>query len=140
MLDGRIDTQGSIKDLEAQGVLGIIIHDSELERKPDSAGTRTPSDDAETVAEAVVEEKAVDNSAPEHTRVNTDATMVSTQTPSSKKKARKLVKEEERAKGNVKWNIYKTYLEAAGWFTWVFLAIFVTGYQVRSKLVVWYFV
>ncbi|KAG8994024.1 hypothetical protein FRB90_000542, partial [Tulasnella sp. 427] len=131
MLDGRIDTKGSIKDLEAQGALHMIIEDSELERKQDLDGTRTPSDDAETVAEAVVEEKAAENDSPspDHARVDTDATAVSAQVPVSKKKARKLVKDEERAKGTVKWKIYKTYLEAAGWFTWVWLTIFVTAYQ-----------
>lgn len=132
MLDGRIDTKGSITDLEDQGVLDGIVEDSELERKPTEDGTKTPSDDAETVAEAVAEEKATEEArpAPDHTRLDTDATAVATQAPLSKRKARKLVKDEERAKGNVKWKIYKTYLEAAGWFTWVWLMIFVAGYQV----------
>ncbi|KAG8970070.1 hypothetical protein FRC05_000718 [Tulasnella sp. 425] len=131
MLDGRVDTKGHIKDLEAQGMLDMIIEDSELERKPTDDGTKTPSDDAETIAEAVAVEKAIEEtpSGADHARVDTDATAVSTQAPSSKKKVRKLVKDEERAKGNVKWKIYKTYLDAAGWFTWIWLIIFVAGYQ-----------
>ncbi|KIO27861.1 hypothetical protein M407DRAFT_22914 [Tulasnella calospora MUT 4182] len=131
MLDGRIDTKGSIKDLEDQGVLHMIIEDSELERRATENDTKTPSDDAETVAEAAAEEKAAEDvqPVPNHTRLHTDATAVATRGPLAKRKARKLVKDEERAKGNVKWKIYTTYLEAAGWFTWVWLMIFVVGYQ-----------
>ncbi|KAG8974080.1 hypothetical protein FRC05_007828 [Tulasnella sp. 425] len=129
MLDGRVDTKGHIKDLEDQGVLDRILEDSELERT--DHGTKTPSDDAETIAEAVAVEKEIEEtlSGPDHARVDADATAVLTQAPSSKKKVRKLVKDEERAKGNVQWKIYKTYLDAAGWFTWIWLLIFAAGYQ-----------
>lgn len=127
MLDGRIDTKGTIKDLEAQGVLDMIVEDSTLEQ-PEPEGVKTPSDDADTVLDAEEEEgKDV------HARTDTESTAVEGGGAAAKKKARKLVKDEERAKGNVKWKIYRTYLEAVGWFTWFWLGIFICGYQVRSS-------
>ncbi|KAG8908992.1 hypothetical protein FRB99_000095 [Tulasnella sp. 403] len=125
MLDGRVDTQGTIEDLEAHGILDMIMEDSVADKSlPD--GTSTPSDDAETVAEAVIENKPVEEvrEAAAHARTETETTAVA-----GKKKPRKLVKDEERAKGNVKWNIYKTYLQAAGWGTWVWLVLCIGGYQ-----------
>lgn len=136
MLDGRIDTKGTIKELEELGVLDSIIEDSTLE-KQEPEGVKTPrSDDAETVAEAVLDDtdgKPTDGAEETHARMDTETTAVAGD-KDKKKKARKLVKDEERARGNVKWKIYKTYLEAVGWFTWFWLGVFICGYQVRADV------
>lgn len=138
MVDGRIDAQGSIKALEARGILGIITRKSELEQKSDDAETRTLPDDVQPVVERVVEEKGMKTFSTQHNSINASGTEVTLRARSSKKKARKLVEDEERPKGNVKWTIYKTYLEAAGWFTWIFLGIFVAAFQVCLNVVSWF--
>lgn len=90
MLDGRIDVQGTVKDLRAHGVLDNIVQDYESESKD-------KSEDLENKPESKVEEEQAPN--------DTATT--------EKKKPRKLVKEEERETGSVKWSIYKTYLKAS---------------------------
>ena len=82
MLDGRIETQGTVKELRAQGVLKGIEHDAAVETHKE---------------ELVVAET---------TSIGVDTTEVS-------KKPRKLVKDEHREIGAVKWSIYKSYLKAS---------------------------
>ena len=88
MLDGRIETQGTVKELRAQGVLKGIEHDAAVETHKEELVVA----DLET-ASIVVEESP-------------DSTEVS-------KKPRKLVKDEHREIGAVKWSIYKSYLKAS---------------------------
>ena len=92
MLDGRIDTQGTLTELRAQGVLDEITHSEEVKiyEGEQEAAAETPN--AEEIAAEVVEGAS----------------------PSGEtKKPRKLVKDEERQEGGVKWNIYNTYLKAS---------------------------
>ncbi|KAG9009269.1 hypothetical protein FRB94_012338 [Tulasnella sp. JGI-2019a] len=129
MLDGRIDTQGTIEDLESRGLLEAIVRDSSLQHTgAEGSGTKTPSDDAETIAGAVVEGKTDGEASkpaegPEITTPPTSpASLVA-------KKSRRLIKDEARAKGNVKWNIYKTYLKAAKYRTWVLTILIIAWWQ-----------
>lgn len=46
------------------------------------------------------------------------------------RRPRQLVKDEARETGGVKWSIYKTYLKASGYHTWIILLIGITSYQV----------
>ena len=86
MLDGRIETQGTVKELQAQGVLKEIRHDAAVE----------------THKEEIVVAKMTSVDVEE----SPDTTEVS-------KKPRKLVKDEHREIGPVKWSIYKSYLRAS---------------------------
>ena len=88
MLDGRIDTQGIVKDLQAQGVLDDIARDEAIQLKEE---TVTASDATGDLA------ADLDGNEP-----NEDG-----------KKPRKLIKDEAREEGAVKWRIYKTYLQAS---------------------------
>lgn len=88
MLDGRIDTQGTVAALRSQGILDDITHEAE--------------------AEAHKEENAV--AAEESTAVDDEAVKDPTD---QIKKPRKLVEDEKREQGGVKWRIYKKYLEAS---------------------------
>ena len=95
MLDGRIDTQGTVKDLRASGVLDDIAQVEELEAHKEEQAVEAIKEedlDAEADAEANGDEGAA---------------------PKGKKKPRKLVEEEHRETGSVKWHIYNTYLKAS---------------------------
>ena len=85
MLDGRIDTQGTVKDLKAQGVLEGIEYDAAVETHKEELIV------AETAAVGVE----------------------SSDTVEATKKPRKLIKDEHRETGGVKWSIYKSYLKAS---------------------------
>ncbi len=89
MLDGRIDTQGYIKDLKAQGTLDEIAQDESAEAH---------AEDLENAPEEAVVDEIDGEDKP------ADGT---------EKKPRKLVKDEHRETGGVKWNIYKKYLQAS---------------------------
>lgn len=91
MLDGRIDTQGTPKNLRAQGILEEITHDESVHA----------AQQEETVQ--AKESEDIDAEA-----LKDDATP----TKNKKKSPRKLVKDEHREEGSVKWSIYNTYLKA----------------------------
>lgn len=88
MLDGRIDTHGTVKELQAQGVLEGIEHDTAVETHKE-----------ELVVAEEVAVGAIDEDSP--------GKIVET------KKPRKLIKDEHREVGGVKWSIYDSYLKAS---------------------------
>ncbi|KAF8518374.1 hypothetical protein BU17DRAFT_90966 [Hysterangium stoloniferum] len=90
MAEGRIEHQGTVAELKEQGFLDYIAHDPSV---------RSEEKDAE------VAEETQDGAAPA-----ADA---------KPKQTRKLVDEEVRSEGKVKWSIYGTYLKASGYITWV---------------------
>jgi len=94
MLDGRIDTQGTVKDLREQGILEAIEHDTAVDAHKELLAA----------AEATTAEEGTDVDA---MKVAADDDMAPT------KKPRKLIKDEHRETGGVKWSIYKSYLEAS---------------------------
>lgn len=98
MLDGRIDTQGRVKDLRAHGLLEGITSDEAVdvhkEEEEVAAVETTSPEGAETSAEV---------------EVGADGVGV----PAKAKKPRKLIEDEHREEGSVKWRIYKTYLRAS---------------------------
>jgi hypothetical protein len=98
MLDGRIDTQGSIRSLRAQGILDDIARTEEV---------------AAREADAVVQAEAEKDEADEAEAV-ADAVQGGSEETKKLKKPRQLVKDEHRETGGVKWSVYKTYLKA--WF------------------------
>ncbi|KAL1748165.1 hypothetical protein HDZ31DRAFT_30137 [Schizophyllum fasciatum] len=118
MLDGRIDTQGTVKDLRAQGLLDDIA--------------QTESVEAHKAEEAVVQEEAKGDEEPAEADAGNGAA----------KKPRKLIKEEHREVGGVKWAIYKTYLKASSYWIWGFLFFIVLvnqalGVGERVWIMIW---
>jgi hypothetical protein len=125
MLDGRIDTQGTIKDLRAQGLLESITQDETVQIEESSA----------SISKVHVDSKS-DEASPESAK--------------DIKAPRKLIEDEHRAVGGVKWSIYKTYLKASyvlsirwvithtdvvcRWYgTWAILGCFVVANEVRTS-------
>ncbi|KAJ7725290.1 hypothetical protein DFH07DRAFT_970902 [Mycena maculata] len=102
MLDGRIDTQGTVKELRAQGVLDEITQEAAVEVK---------KEELVAVADAVEGEVGEQAEA---------------------KKPRKLVEDEHRESGSVKWSVYRAYLSASSYYIWTLLAILVVAQQLRA--------
>lgn len=96
LLDGRIDTQGTVQDLRASGVLDNIAQVEEIEAHKEELA----------VEEAEAEEDP-------NAEIDAEASGEAETTLKSKKKPRKLVEDEHRETGSVRWRIYNTYLEAS---------------------------
>ncbi|KAI0634339.1 multidrug resistance-associated ABC transporter [Trametes polyzona] len=107
LLNGRIDTQGTVKELRDLGVLDDIARVEEAEALKEHAARETEEPDAkeEAVADGDGAGAAKD------------------------KKPRRLVEEEHREVGSVKWHIYNTYLKAASYWTWGILLVLLILYQ-----------
>jgi len=86
MLDGRIDVQGLVTDLKAQGILDGIKED-------ELALGKNVSVEAEETGVGETSKRP--------------------KTEIAAKKPRKLVKDEHREVGGVKWRIYNRYLQAS---------------------------
>ena len=97
MLDGRIDTQGTIQDLRANGILDDIAPAEEIEAHKEELAVEAAKAEENPNAEIDAEAPADGEPAPDKT----------------KKKPRKLIEEEQRETGSVKWHIYNTYLKAS---------------------------
>lgn len=83
MSGGRIQRQGSVKELREQGLLSYIAHDLSHQQIGDTA------EDKKAILQGTSDG---------HGRL---------------KQAKKLVEDEVRAEGSVKWSTYKKYLKAS---------------------------
>ncbi|KAJ6593236.1 multidrug resistance-associated ABC transporter [Mycena capillaripes] len=103
MLDGRIETQGTIKELRTRGMLDDIAHETAVEvRKEELAVAKEV-----TASDANVEDS---------------------------KQTKKLIEDEHREEGGVKWTVYKSYLKASSYKIWCFLVVIVL---LQQLLVLW---
>jgi hypothetical protein len=94
MLDGRIDTQGLVKELRTQGILNDITREESIEVDKEEQNLE------EQILPSAENTASIDHEldADIHKQV---------------KRPRKLIEEEKREEGSVKWRIYKTYLKAS---------------------------
>jgi hypothetical protein len=102
MLDGRVESSGTPRDLRQRGLLeGLLVSEATIIEKDES------TDQKDSVAAEV--------------RVLAEADHDKDTSAEGNKKARpgrKLVKDEERASGSVKFATYKTYIVASTWTVW----------------------
>ncbi|WOO78778.1 ATP-dependent bile acid permease [Vanrija pseudolonga] len=112
IVDGRVDAQGTPEDLRSRGELEGIVAIEEAECA--AVDTVQPEDVEIIVKSAEGDDKKQDKK--------------------EKKKGpgRKLVKDEERAVGNVKWGTYLLYIRAATYITWIISLIVMIFGQVSS--------
>ncbi|KAI0048026.1 multidrug resistance-associated ABC transporter [Auriscalpium vulgare] len=113
MLNGRIDTQGTVAELRERGILDEITHEAEVE---------------------ATEEK---HAGPGEEQVTIQNDEESAKRTVKAKAPRKLVQDEERETGHVKWSIYKQYLEASSYWTWallIMLMLVAQGLSVSEKV------
>lgn len=89
MLDGRIDIQGTIENLQAQGALDGIGRSAML--------------DAHKEELSLIESRDMDAALEDHP----------SESEFEHKKPRKLIKDEHRETGGVKWSVYESYLKAS---------------------------
>jgi hypothetical protein len=101
MLDGRVDTHGTISDLRVAGVLDNIVH---VEAAEVAQELTAVVGEAEAAAEVAAEGEA-GVAVAEAKDVAKDVL--------AGNKPRKLIEDEKREEGSVKWGIYKTYLQAS---------------------------
>ena len=104
MLDGRIDMQGTIQDLRAQGALAIIEMDAKAgsSRRQETKSSGSNGLNAREVTRPISEQA---------------------------KRPRQLVKDEGRQTGSVKWSMYKTYMKASSYYTWAAVLVGAILYQ-----------
>ncbi|WRT70588.1 uncharacterized protein IL334_007586 [Kwoniella shivajii] len=115
ILDGRIDAQGTPDELRSAGELDGLVALEEAEV---------------TKSEAVVAKEDIEE----------EVEVVDTAEKKTKKKGpgKKLVQDEERAIGNVKWETYKLYIVAATYVTWVWTFIVLVLNQVLTIAERWW--
>jgi len=92
MLDGRVDLQGTVEDLKAKGLVEILVHKAHAETETDGL-----TETKDSVAKGQ-DQPLADPSIP---------------VAASNKRPRKLVKDEHREAGSVKWATYDSYLRAS---------------------------
>ena len=97
MLDGRIDTQGTVSELRESGVLDDIAQVEEIEAHKEEQAVEAAKDEENPNAEIDAD---AENAAPESA-------------PVKDKKPSKRIVEDHRESGSVKWRIYNTYLKAS---------------------------
>jgi hypothetical protein len=104
MLDGRIDAQGMVSDLRAAGVLEGIAKAEAAEAAEQESKLEKPEEADVAAGSAVAENGA-------STLANAEAQVM--RKDGGRTKPRKLVEQEKREEGSVKWAIYNTYLKAS---------------------------
>lgn len=115
MVDGEVVTQGTVADLRTAGLLdGVASLGPEKDRRRSGLGsTSSSSEDGVTG-----DDEGSSNSDEDTDRVTKNVYDIIEQVRAKDrerqgKAGRKLVQEEERQTGNVKWEIYDTYLKAS---------------------------
>ncbi|KAF9999988.1 hypothetical protein BGZ79_006427 [Entomortierella chlamydospora] len=114
MNNGQISVQGSVQQLREQGLLSLVLEEDE-EQNTDSSDNETVNGNDMGSSTSIAKPKLVQ-------RKSTSKDVKITEEPAVPiKDAKKLVQEETREEGRVKWSIYMVYASAAGgiifWFT-----------------------
>lgn len=99
ILDGRVDIQGTCQELRERGDLDGMVALEEAELRKDVGKGKGKSQEEEVVE-------------------GEDADVQETKKEKRKGPGKKLIQDEERAIGNVKWETYKLYIVAATYTTW----------------------
>ncbi|GJJ70197.1 hypothetical protein EMPS_02546 [Entomortierella parvispora] len=113
MSNGIISLQGSVQQLREQGTLSQVLEEDE--------DKSNESSDAETVGEEEAGTSTPVDKAPRLRRKSTSKSLKPQEEPAAPvKDVKKLVLEEARQEGRVKWSIYRVYASAAGGFIFWF--------------------
>lgn len=115
MLDGHIEIQGPVAELQASGVLDdldvqLVSHTDKHPGDTDEEGEDSNQESDNRKRVVLRDEGWI--------RAQQDA-------EKTRKPPRKLIEEETRRLGNVQWSIYETYLRASGYWTWFFVLLLI---------------
>ncbi|QRV85046.1 ABC transporter transmembrane region [Ceratobasidium sp. AG-Ba] len=127
MYDGRIDMQGTVSDLRDQALLDYVVPSPVVSRRNTSSPTRSEGEssrDSPSPSRGARPPTSNRKSARQQTVFTGPSPAIQ-----PGRGPRKLVEAEARATGNVKWRIYKTYLQASGYFSWALLIVLIIAYQ-----------
>ncbi|KAG0245754.1 hypothetical protein BGX31_006228 [Mortierella sp. GBA43] len=109
MSNGEIKVQGSVQRLREQGSLSLVLEEDEDQS--------TDSSDSDTMNENDLGSSSNIAKANPAVKKSSTSDVEPSQEPATQTKtARKLVQEETRAEGRVKWSIYMVYASAVGGF------------------------
>ena len=110
MQDGHIEVQGTVQELRQQG----ILEDLEVELVSEKPGLSLNDDDDGSNPDEKLDKPGVPETVPA-VSIGPDRAWIQAQQDGDKhrKKPRKLIEEEARQTGSVRWVIYKTYLRAS---------------------------
>ncbi|KAF9388063.1 hypothetical protein CPC16_006719 [Podila verticillata] len=106
MNNGEVRLQGSVPQLREQGLLSLVLEEDE-EQTPESSDTDTINGNDVGSSSTLAKPKLV-------RRKSTMDKKRASEEPVPAKNAKKLVQDETRAEGRVKWSIYMVYASAAG--------------------------
>ncbi|KZT57684.1 hypothetical protein CALCODRAFT_273206 [Calocera cornea HHB12733] len=113
MLDGRIDTHGTTKELREKGILSqIVVEETATAKEEDKKADAEEGKDPEVIAVEAANGTPLEAVKP--------------------KKARRLVEDETKAEGSVDWRIYSSYLVACSLLLWGSNLAFIILYQCLS--------
>ncbi|CAE7221585.1 unnamed protein product [Rhizoctonia solani] len=148
MYDGQIDMQGVVSELQEQGQLDYVVLDADASSNSEPDIIDSGRNMIDSAADALSSPTHRRTASPTQELANPPETITSAREtrfaakaarqrtvftarvePLPSKSPKKLVQDEARAEGNVKWRIYKTYLKASGYFSWVVLVFLIVGYQ-----------
>ncbi|KAF8984135.1 hypothetical protein BGZ46_008751 [Entomortierella lignicola] len=114
MNNGQISVQGSVSQLREQGLLSLVLEEDE-EQTTDSSDSETVNGGDMGSSTSIAKPKLVQRKSTTKDLKDTEELVAPA------KDAKKLVQEETREEGRVKWSIYLVYASAAGgivfWFT-----------------------
>lgn len=132
MHNGEITLQGTVQQLREQGTLSQVMEEDDEEQTTDS--------DADTVGGNDVGSSSTITKPPKLRRKSTAKDLNAANAPvESAKDAKKLVLEETRQEGRVKWSIYQVYVNAVGGipFWLLLLAVFALTRTVEVSESLW---
>ncbi|GAA6008715.1 uncharacterized protein JCM10292_005037 [Rhodotorula paludigena] len=138
MSEGRVALQGRVDELDKAELTTELVEDddaaeeAESEDKAEEAkkeGGTVDSKDAKeaehAAALAIPQQSASAISSPGATPGTSTPVPGAIDGPSAVKRGGKLVEEEKRATGRVKWSVYNLYLQSAGYTTWVVMVLLI---------------
>lgn len=132
MHNGEITLQGTVQQLREQGTLSQVMEEDDEEQTTDS--------DADTVGDNDVGSSSTITKPPKLRRKSTAKDLNAANAPAEPAKdAKKLVLEETRQEGRVKWSIYQVYVNAVGGipFWLLLLAVFALTRTVEVSESLW---
>lgn len=135
--DGRIEKQGQVADMDQSELQTELIEEDEEAEKVEAADEVAKKDSVDPSDPKEVERLAAkaDPKAPDSTGASAGGSAADATTTAKGK----LVEEETRQTGRVKWTVYSLYLRSAGYPTWALIFLLILAGRVFRVADRWWF-